>query len=67
MADYVVMIDKQIGLNGTPISQKEVANMLNKYEKLKEDHYRLKRIVEAPWKCDVCGNYLCNSSACLDN
>ena len=60
------MINKQIGLNGTPIPQKEVANMLNKYEKLKEDYYRLKQIVEAPWKCDVCGNYVGNSSACLD-
>lgn len=36
------------------------------YTKLKEDYYRLKQIVEAPWKCDVCGNYIGNNSAQVD-
>ena len=27
---------------------------------------RLKKIVEAPWKCDVCGNYVGNDSAVLE-
>ena len=31
-----------------------------------EEVERLTKIVEAPWKCDVCGNYVGNSSAVLE-
>jgi len=35
-------------------------------EHLRYDNKRLTKIVEAPWQCDVCGNYIGNSSAVLD-
>lgn len=39
----------------------------NRIKELEEDVKRLKKIVEAPWKCNVCGNYLGNDSACLED
>lgn len=39
----------------------------NRIKELEEDVKRLKKIVEAPWKCSACGNYLGNDSACLED
>lgn len=39
----------------------------DRVKELEAESERLKKIVEAPWRCDVCGNYLGNDSACLED
>ena len=35
----------------------------DRVKELEAEVERLKKIIEAPWKCDICGNYLWNNSA----
>ena len=44
----------------------EEYNKQNDINYLREEVKRLTKIVESPWKCDVCGNYLGNNSAVLE-
>ena len=39
----------------------------DRVKELEAEAERLKKIIESPWKCDVCGNYIGNNSACLEN
>ena len=46
--------------------EKNFTQCADRVKELEAEAERLKKIVEAPWKCDVCGNYLGNNSACLE-